>query len=96
MEKFKITKNELQALYLEELNDVLEQCGWITHVTSEQVCMIISNVMSKKGYSVPYSELYEFYDAEVKKINLDTKNWHENQKIPEIISIIHDILVKHF
>lgn len=96
MENFNLTKSELQALYEEELNDILEQCDWITYITPEQVCTIVSNVMSKKGYNVPHSELYELYASEVKKINVGLERWRREYGIKEIISIIYDIILKNF
>lgn len=96
MENFNITKSELKALYEEELNDILEQCDWITYITPEHVCTIVSNVMSKKGYNVPYSELYELYTSEVKKIDVGPERWRREYGIKEIISIIYDIILKNF
>jgi len=96
MENFNLTKDELQALYREELNDILEQCDWITYVKPELICLVVSNVMNKKGYDVPCSELYELYDTEVKRINVSPETWQKEFGIEEIISIIYDILLKNF
>ena len=48
MENFNLTKSELEALYEEELNDILEQCDWVSYITPEHICIIISNLMNKK------------------------------------------------
>jgi len=96
MENFNLTKSELEALYEEELNDILEQCDWVSYITPEHICIIISNLMNKKGFNVPYTELKGLYMAEVKKINVGAERWNREFGVKEIIDIMHDILLKNF
>ena len=96
MAKLNVSKEELQALYEEELDCLLEQCDWITYIKSETVCSLITQVLSNLGTSIDAEKLHEAYTLEVDSMNLKDGEWVDKYGVKEIISVIYDILEKKF
>jgi len=96
MAKLNVSKEELQALYEEELDSLLEQCDWITYIKSETVCGLITQVLFNLGTTIDAEKLHEAYTLEVASMNLKDGEWANKYGIKEIISVIYDILEKKF
>ena len=43
----KVNKEELYKLYMEECNNVAEECDWVTHFTAEYCVNIVASVLEK-------------------------------------------------
>lgn len=56
--KLKINKEELHRLYLEKVNEVAEECDWVTHFTIEDVVRLISLVLEQNP-SIVETPLYD-------------------------------------
>jgi hypothetical protein len=41
----KINKEELYKLYMERVDDICEECDWVTHFGPEDIVRIISNII---------------------------------------------------
>jgi hypothetical protein len=96
MAKLNFTKEDLEKRYRERLDILLDDCDWITHVTGEMVCSLVVNSLKDFGISVDYDILFKFYHDNVKSLNLTDEEWRENYGIPEIISMIYEIVEKNF
>ena len=53
----KINKQELYKLYMQEVNNIVDECDWVTHFTSEECVNIVSNILEKNTHLVTYSEV---------------------------------------
>ena len=53
----KINKQELYKLYMQEVNNIADECDWVTHFTSEECVNIVSNILEKNTHLVTYSEV---------------------------------------
>lgn len=48
----KIKKQELFDLYMKEVNDIAEECDWVTHIGPEEIVNIIANILEKNPYLI--------------------------------------------
>ena len=95
MRKLKITKEELEKLYNDELNDILEQCDWITYVDSFMVCRLVYLSLKRVDEEIDEDRLHEIYIAKIESLNLKDGEWSIRFGIKEIIDMIYDIIEKN-
>jgi hypothetical protein len=43
----KINKEELYKLYMDECNNIAEECDWVTHFTAADCVNIVASVLEK-------------------------------------------------
>lgn len=96
MTKLNFTKEDLEKRYRERLDTLLDDCDWITYVDGEMVCKLVVNSLKDFGMGVDYDTLYKLYTDNVKSLNLTDEEWRENYGIPEIISMLYEIVEKNF
>ena len=94
--KLPISKEELKKLYDEELDEILEQCDWITYVDSHLVCSTITLSLRKHNIDIDSEQLHEYYTAEIKTMNLKEGEWNLLFGVTEIVNLIYDIIEKNF
>lgn len=94
MAKLPFSEEELLSRYNKALDEMLEECDWVTSVTGETVCGLIIGVISKANEcpDMTWSKLHKLYAKEVEKLNISVGEWRTKYGIPEIISIIYKIL----
>jgi len=94
--KLPISKEELKELYDVQLNDILEQCDWITYVDSRMVCHTISLALLKVNINIDYEKLHEYYKAEIERMNLKEGEWNVMFGVKQIVNLIYDLIEKNF
>ena len=96
MGKLNITEEKLLSEYNTSIDNLVDECDWITHITGEMVCGIVVSILLKNKVNITISseELYKLYDEYIKSLNLAKGEWYKKYGIPEIIKIIHEILEK--
>jgi hypothetical protein len=94
MKKLNITEEELLFRYMTSLDELLDECDWVTNISSEMVCGIIASILIEQNVNVfmPSADLYESYSTHVKGLGLSDEEWRDNYGIPQIINIIYSIL----
>lgn len=94
MKKLNITKEELLLKYLVSMEELVDECDWITQITSEMVCGILVSVLIENKVNVFMSstDLHEIYSKYVSDLNLSDEEWRNNYDIPKIIEILYNIL----
>lgn len=96
MKTLNISKEELQKLYEEELNDILEQCDWITYVDSVLVCRVVTYALKRINEDIDSDKLLALYTEKIRSLNLKEGEWSSRFGIKEIIDMIYDIIEKNF
>jgi hypothetical protein len=71
----KINRKELFRLYMEKVDQICEECDWITTVTPEMVVDIISGVIEKNGLP-EINEIHESYKTEIDQKIVDLVEKH--------------------
>lgn len=94
--KLPISKEELKKLYDEQLDDILEQCDWISYVDSHLVCNTISLSLRKQNIEIDSGKLHEYYMDEIDSMNLKEGEWSLKFGIPQIVNLIYDLIEKKF
>ena len=94
--KLNISKEDLEKLYNEELNDILEQCDWISYIDSHLVCRTITYALKRVGYDIDSKKLHEFYLSEIKSLNLKDNEWDLKFGQTDCISLVYDTIEKNF
>ncbi len=91
----KITKQELLEEYNILTNSILDECDWKTHFISEEVCGLVHNILSRNGNKLKFTsqELHKIYTNKVNNLNLTNEEWCVQYGVPEIISMIYEILI---
>lgn len=91
----KITEPELLIQYNLTINKILDECDWKTHFTGQEVCGIVHTILikNKEEMSITSTTLYEIYNKKIQDLNISDEIWRENYSVPEIISIIYEILI---
>ena len=94
MKKLTITKEELLLKYLASMEELVDECDWITHITSEMVCGILVSVLIENKVNVFMSstDLHDIYSKYVSDLNLSDEEWRNSYDIPKIIEILYNIL----
>jgi hypothetical protein len=94
MKKLNITKEELLLKYLSSMEELVDECDWITQITGEMVCGILVSVLIENKVNVFMSstDLHEIYSKYVSDLNLSDEEWRNNYDIPKIIEILYNIL----
>ena len=94
MKRITITEEELLSRYMASLDELLDECDWVTTISGEMVCGLVVSILVEQKVNVFMSsaDLYEAYSTHVKGLGLSDEEWRENYGIPEIIGILWDIL----
>ena len=94
MKKLNITKEELLLKYITSMEELVDECDWITQITSEMVCGILVSVLieNKVNVFISSTDLHEIYSKYVSDLNLSDEEWRNNYDIPKIIEILYNIL----
>lgn len=97
MGKLNITKEELLNKYNEAINELVDECDWITYISSELACSTIVFILLKNKVNclIHSDELHQLYIEHIASLNLKEGEWQEKYGIPEIIDIIYEILEKN-
>lgn len=97
MGKLNITKKELLNKYNEAINELADECDWITYISSELACSTIVFILLKNKVNclIHSDELHQLYIEHIASLNLKEGEWQEKYGIPEIIDIIYGILEKN-
>jgi len=95
--KLNITKEELLNKYNEAINNLADECDWITYISSELACSTIVFILleNKVNCFIHSDELHQLYIGHIASLNLKEGEWQEKYGIPEIIDIIYGILEKN-
>jgi hypothetical protein len=90
----KITRDELLEKYNTLIDNILDECDWKTHFTGEEICNLVHNILKRddKEPSLSPEDLYKTYSKKVKDLNLTREEWVEQYGVPEIITMIYEIL----
>ena len=97
MGKLNITKEELLNKYNEAINELADECDWITYISSELACSTIVFILleNKVNCFIHSNELHQLYIEQIASLNLKEGEWQEKYGISEIIDIIYEILEKN-
>jgi hypothetical protein len=90
-----ITKDELLEEYNRLTNSILDECDWKTHFTGEEVCGMVHHILSRDETQLKIhpNKLHEIYSLRVESLKLSREQWVEQYGVPEIISMIYEIIV---
>ena len=91
----KITEKELLEKYNTTIDNILDVCDWKTNFTGEEVCQLVHNILKQNNEepTISAENLHELYSSKVSSLNLTDEYWRENYGVPEIISMIYEILL---
>ena len=94
MAKLPFSEKELLTRYNKALDEMLDECDWVTAVTGETICGLIIGVLSGENEcpSMTWAKLHKLYIKEVKDLKVTDEEWRNNYGVPEIIKIIYKIL----
>lgn len=83
-----ISKDELFEKYNRKIDNILDVCDWKTHFTSDEVCGIIFNIITKENINLALTleEFTTLYQLEVSKV------WTPDMSLREITDFIHNLL----
>ena len=89
-----ITKEVLLEEYNRLTDSILDECDWKTHFTGEEACGMVHHILSRDGkqLNITPNLLYEIYSIKVSSLNLTAEEWRKNYGVPEITSMIYDII----
>jgi len=94
MGKLNITEEELLDKYNVSIDNLTDECDWITHISGQMVCTTIVSILIENNINclINSDKLYELYDSHIKSLNLEDGEWQEKYGVPEIIKIIYKLL----
>jgi hypothetical protein len=97
MGKLNITKEELLNKYNEAINEIADECDWITYIDGQMVCATVVSILLENNVNrlIHSDKLNELYDKHIKSLKLKKGEWEEKYGVPEIIDIIYGILEKN-
>lgn len=97
MGKLNITEEELLEKYNVSIDNLTDECDWITHISGQMVCATIVSILVENNINclIHSDKLYELYDSYINSLNLEENEWREKYGVPEIIKIIYGILEKN-
>src|ERR1035438_4488299 len=101
MKTLPYTKQQFCKAYLKYVDELTEECDWISSFTAEEICNMSHRIMDGKSYTVrrellPFtsSKLYKLYTSEVEKLNISTEQWRKEYNAEKIAGMIYDIMLK--
>ena len=94
MGKINITQEELLEKYVTYIDELTDECDWITYISGEMVCGAVISILLSNNItpSMTSEELYKIYDKKIKSLKLKGDEWHEKYGVPEIIDMVYKIL----
>jgi len=101
MSKLPLTKAFLLKQYKKDVNQMLDDCDWISFIDDWRMCGIISDICAKKGVEIDSNKLLKLYKAKVKSLKVTDEQWREQYAswdtgLPKIIDMIYEILENNF
>lgn len=89
-----ITKARLLKEYKIEVDKISDLIDWKTSFSGEEVCGIVFDILLKHNIQTKLTvkKMYKLYSKKVNSLNLTDAEWAENYGIPEIITMIYNIL----
>ncbi len=92
--KLPITKEDLYEKYTKNLNQMLEECDWISVISSEQVSYFIHKTLLEIGIELDPDKIDEVYSNKVHSLNLTLDEWQKNyaSDVPKIIGLIYEAI----
>ena len=90
----KITRDELLEKYNILIDNILDECDWKSSFTGEEVCGLVHHILKRdyKEPSISSEKLHEIYSKKVDDLNLSREEWVDKYGVPEIITMIYEIL----
>lgn len=90
----KITEDELFDKYNIMIDNILDECDWKTHFTSEEVCSLVHTILKENNEEPSISEeiLHKMYSLKIDLLKITREEWVENYGIKEIINILYKLL----
>lgn len=97
MGKLNISKLELLNLYNKAIDDLTDECDWITYIDGKMVCATIVLILieNKVNCFISSELLYELYSDYINSLHLTDDEWTEKYGVEEIIDIIYTILEEY-
>jgi len=94
MGKLSLTKAKLLKEYKSEVDEIAELLDWKTTFSGEEVCGIVFDILIKHKVQTKLTakKLYKLYSKKANSLNLSDGEWAKNYGIPEIITMIYNIL----
>lgn len=94
MAKLNITKEELLEKYNKTIGELVDECDWITYISSFMVCSTIVFILleNKVNCFIHSDKLNQLYLEYIDSLNLSDGEWQEKYSVSEIIDIIYEIL----
>jgi len=97
MGKLNITKKQLLKKYNKAIGELVDECDWISYISSELACSTIVFILleNKVNCFIHSDELHQLYIEHIASLKLKEGEWQEKYGVPEIIDIIYSILEKN-
>jgi hypothetical protein len=83
-----MTKDELLKEYERVMNDILDECDWKTHFTSEEACSIVYNILLNHNIYI-HITLKEFHSLYMLRI---TTYWDEKFTHYNVIDYLYELI----
>ena len=101
MNKLPLTKEELLAQYKLDVDQLLDDCDWISYIDDWRMCGIVASILNRAGVPVSTNDLLKLYEEKVKSLNITDQEWRDqyadwNTGLPKIFDMIYEILENKF
>ena len=95
--KLPLTKEELYERYNKYITQLVEDCDWISVISSEQVSYFIHKSLFDVGVEISPDKIDELYSNKTHSLNLTTEEWCEQygSDVPKIIGLIYDAIEEY-
>ncbi len=92
-----ITEKKLLREYNKKVDEICDYIDTKSSFTGEEVCGIVIDILEREKVknNLSPSELYVIYSKKINNLGISREVWVKNYGIPEIISIIYEILEKN-
>jgi hypothetical protein len=90
----KISRDELLEKYNTLIDSILDECDWKSSFTGEEVCGLVHHILKRddKEPNLSSEELYKLYSKKVDDLKISREEWVDKYGVPEIITMIYEIL----
>ena len=90
--KLPITKEQLYDAYKKHLDQLLEDCDWISVINGNQVAYLVHKALKDFYVDIDPDRISEVYSNKVQSLNLTSEEWREQygSDVPKIIGLIHE------
>lgn len=92
-----INKVELLIEYNRLIDEIADECDWVTHFTGKEVCHNICQALKNLNYECKFSpkKLYEIYNLHINSLNITDEEWSKQYGVTQIVYLIHDLINQH-